>query len=258
MSTKKPFKYKRVNEPTQAPVVSAFPMRLNKYIAKSGICSRRDADELIKAGKVQVNGNVVVEMGFQVERKDKVKYNDKDISPQDFVYVLLNKPKGFITTMEDTHDRKTVMQLVEKACTERIFPVGRLDRNTTGLLLFSNDGSMTEKLTHPSYKSKKIYQVEIDKPITKAHLEQISGGLTLEDGEITVDDIAVLTKDNKSLGIEIHVGKNRIVRRIFEHLGYEVTKLDRTMYGPLTKKDLPRGNWRHLTDKEKILLKNLS
>lgn len=257
MRDKKPIKYKRVTE-AEAPKQSGYPMRLNKFIAKSGICSRRDADELIKSGKIEVNGKVIDEMGFQVERKDKVKCKGKDISPQDFVYVLLNKPKGFITTMEDTHDRKTVMQLVEKACSERIYPVGRLDRNTTGLLLFTNDGELTEKMTHPSHQNKKIYQVEIDKPLTKQDFEQISEGLTLEDGPVSVDDIVILSKDNKILGMEIHVGKNRIVRRIFEHLGYEVIKLDRTMYGPLTKKDLPRGKWRLLSDKEKILLKNLS
>lgn len=257
MSANKPFK-KKLKVDTPIPTTAGYPMRLNKFIAKSGICSRRDADELIKEGKIEVNGNVVSEMGFQVERNDRVKCKGKLITPQDFVYVLLNKPRGFITTMEDTHDRKTVMQLVEKACSERIYPVGRLDRNTTGLLLFTNDGELTEKMTHPSHKNKKIYQVEIDKPITKVDLDRINDGVTLEDGKVYVDDLAVLSKDNKILGIEIHVGKNRIVRRIFEHLGYEVTKLDRTMYGPLTKKDLPRGKWRHLSEKEKIVLRNLS
>ena len=256
MRDDKPFKKKlKVDEP--APTAS-YPMRLNKFIAKSGICSRRDADELIKDGKIEVNGNKVLEMGFQVNRNDKVKCKGKPITPQDFVYVLLNKPRGFITTMEDTHDRKTVMNLVEKACTERIYPVGRLDRNTTGLLLFTNDGELTEKMTHPSHKNKKIYQVELDKSITKVDLDRIQEGITLEDGKVYIDDLAVLSKDNKILGIEIHVGKNRIVRRIFEHLGYEVTKLDRTMYGPLTKKDLPRGKWRHLSEKEKIVVRNLS
>lgn len=253
MRDKKSIQYKRVSEPS----VGSYPMRLNKFIAKSGICSRRDADNLIKSGEIQVNGNIVTEMGLKVKRNDKVVCKGKSIIPQDFVYVLLNKPKDFITTMEDTHNRKTVMQLVEKACSERIYPVGRLDRDTTGLLLFTNDGKLTEKLTHPSYKNKKIYQVEIDKPITKAHFQQITEGLTLEDGKVELDDLVILSTDNRILGLEIHVGKNRIVHRIFEHLGYEVLKLDRTMYGPLTKKDLPRGKWRRLSNKEKIFLKNL-
>lgn len=231
-------------------------MRLNKYIAKSGIASRRDADELIKAGKVSVNGNVITEMGHKVERGDKVKYDGKLLKPERFVYVLLNKPKDFITTMEDPENRKTVMQLVSSACKERIYPVGRLDRNTTGLLLFTNDGALSEKLTHPSYNIKKIYQVDLDKPVSKSHFMEIQNGLELEDGAVKVDDIAVLSSDKKSLGIEIHVGRNRIVRRIFEHFGYDVKRLDRTMYGSLTKKDLPRGKWRFLSEKEIQNLKN--
>lgn len=238
--------------------VAAYPMRLNKYIANAGICSRRNADELIKSGQIKVNDTVVTEMGFQVNKADKVKHNNKLIRPEKFVYVLLNKPKDFITTMEDTHDRRTVMELVEKACQERIFPVGRLDRNTTGILLFTNDGALTEKLTHPSYQIKKIYQVELDKPITKQDFEKLHEPLKLEDGPVELDGAAMLSTDRKTIGLEIHVGKNRIVRRIFEHLGYEVVKLDRTMYGPLTKKDLPRGKWRFLSPKEVIVLKNLS
>lgn len=205
-----------------------------------------------------VNEVVVTEMGFQVNRGDKVKYNNKLIRPEKFVYVLLNKPKDFITTMEDTHDRRTVMELVEKACQERIFPVGRLDRNTTGLLLFTNDGTLTEKLTHPSYQIKKIYQVDLNKPISKQDFEKLLEPIQLEDGAVVLDEVALLSADKKTIGLEIHVGKNRIVRRIFEHLGYEVVKLDRTMYGPLTKKDLPRGKWRFLSPKELIVLKNLS
>lgn len=240
------------------PKGNTFPIRLNKYIANSGVCSRRNADELIKTGQIKVNGSVVSEMGYQVQKDDKVIYGKKPIKPEKFVYVLLNKPKDFITTMEDTHDRRTVMDLVEKACQERIFPVGRLDRNTTGILLFTNDGSLTEKLTHPSYQIKKIYQVELDKPIHKHDFEKLHETIQLEDGDVKIDDIAILSSDKKTLGLEIHVGKNRIVRRIFEHLGYEVVKLDRTMYGPLTKKDLPRGKWRFLSPKELIVLKNLS
>lgn len=205
-----------------------------------------------------VNEVIVTEMGFQVNRGDKVKYNNKLIRPEKFVYVLLNKPKDFITTMEDTHDRRTVMELVEKACQERIFPVGRLDRNTTGLLLFTNDGTLTEKLTHPSYQIKKIYQVDLNKPISKQDFEKLLEPIQLEDGPVVLDEAALLSADKKTVGLEIHVGKNRIVRRIFEHLGYEVVKLDRTMYGPLTKKDLPRGKWRFLSPKEVIVLKNLS
>ncbi|MEQ9285618.1 MAG: pseudouridine synthase [Cyclobacteriaceae bacterium] len=240
------------------PKAESYPVRLNKYIANAGICSRRNADELIKTGQVMVNEVVVTEMGFQVNRGDKVKYNNKLIRPEKFVYVLLNKPKDFITTMEDTHDRRTVMELVEKACQERIFPVGRLDRNTTGLLLFTNDGTLTEKLTHPSYQIKKIYQVDLNKPISKQDFEKLLEPIQLEDGAVVLDEVVLLSADKKTIGLEIHVGKNRIVRRIFEHLGYEVVKLDRTMYGPLTKKDLPRGKWRFLSPKELIVLKNLS
>ncbi|MCV9388356.1 pseudouridine synthase [Reichenbachiella ulvae] len=236
----------------------SYPIRINKYIANSGICSRRDADKLIQEGRIKVNDQVVTEMGMQIERKDEVKYNNKVISPQNFVYVLLNKPKDYISTMEDPENRRTVMDLVKNACDERIYPVGRLDRNTTGLLLLTNDGELSQKMTHPSYKIKKIYQVELDKPITTHHFEDIANGFELEDGPVQINDLAVLDSSKKTIGVQIHIGRNRIVRRIFEHFGYEVVKLDRTMYGPLTKKDLPRGNWRMLTDKEVILLKNLS
>jgi 23S rRNA pseudouridine2605 synthase len=235
-----------------------YPIRLNRYIANAGVCSRRDADLLIAEGKITVNGKVATEMGIKVERTDEVKFNGKELNPEHFVYVLLNKPKDYICTMDDPEKRKTVMQLIQNACDERIYPVGRLDRNTTGLLLFTNDGGLSQKLTHPSYKIKKIYQVQLDKPITENHLEEIKAGIQLEDGKVLVDDIVVLTSDNMSIGVQIHVGKNRIVRRIFEHFEYEVTKLDRTMYGPLTKKELPKGKWRTLTEKEVIVLKNLS
>ncbi|WP_109833220.1 pseudouridine synthase [Reichenbachiella versicolor] len=235
-----------------------YPARLNKYIANAGICSRRDADLLIEEGKIKLNGNIVTELGTKVERGDQVMFNDKVISPQNYVYVLLNKPKDYITTMDDPQERRTVMQLVEGACDERIYPVGRLDRQTTGLLLFTNDGELSQKLTHPSYKIKKIYQVGLDKPITKQHVEEIAAGIKLEDGPVSVDDIVVLDESKKNLGVQIHVGKNRIVRRIFEHFGYEVTKLDRTLYGNLTKKELPKGKWRMLTPKEVVLLKRLS
>lgn len=230
-------------------------IRLNKYISNSGICSRREADELITKGEIKVNGQVVTEMGYKVALTDRVTYKGKSINPEKPVYLLLNKPKDFITTTDDPMERKTVMHLVANACDERMFPVGRLDRNTTGLLLFTNDGELAAKLSHPSNQIKKIYQVTLDKPITKGDEEAILAGLMLEDGEVQVDDMQVLSKDRTILGLEIHVGKNRIVRRIFAHLGYEVVALDRVMYAGLDKKDLPRGRYRFLTEKEVIRLK---
>ncbi|QDH78101.1 rRNA pseudouridine synthase [Echinicola soli] len=230
-------------------------IRLNKYIANAGICSRRDADKLIEKGEIKVNGEVITELGHRVLLTDKVVYKGKLINPEKPVYVLLNKPKDFITTTDDPMNRKTVMHLVSAACEERIFPVGRLDRNTTGLLLFTNDGELAAKLSHPAEKIRKIYQVTLDNPITKAHIEEIVEGITLEDGLVNVDDIQILSKDRTILGLEIHVGKNRIVRRIFAHLGYEVIALDRVTYAGLTKKDLSRGKWRFLTEKEVINLK---
>lgn len=225
-------------------------MRLNKYIANAGVCSRREADKLIADGKVKVNGKIITELGFRVKAKDLVKYQGKVLNPEKKQYVLLNKPKGFITTTSDPKGRKTVMELVSKACEEQVFPVGRLDRATTGLLLFTNDGELAKKLTHPSSQIRKVYQVTLNEPITKSDFLSIVEGITLEDGPIQVDDLAIVSPDDKVLGIEIHIGKNRIVRRIFEHFGYQVEKLDRVMFGNLTKKDLPRGKWRHLTEKE--------
>lgn len=232
-------------------------IRLNKYIANAGICSRRDADKLIEGGEIKVNGQVITALGHKVHRGDKVVYNGRNLNPEKPMYVLLNKPKDFITTTDDPYERKTVMQLVENACEERIFPVGRLDRNTTGLLLFTNDGELTESLAHPSNNIKKIYQVTLDKPITKTDADIIIEGLELEDGPIKVDDLQILSKDKTILGLEIHSGKNRIVRRIFAHFGYEVVALDRVTYAGLTKKDLPRGKYRFLTEKEVINLKYL-
>lgn len=231
-------------------------LRLNKYIADAGVCSRREADKLIEAGEIKVNGDTVTELGFKVSRKDVVTYKGKKLHQEKLVYVLLNKPKDFITTVDDPDDRKTVMQLVQNACDERIYPVGRLDRNTTGLLLLTNDGELAKKLTHPSHNIKKIYQVDLDKPVSEEDVEKIQQGLMLEDGEAKVDEVAVLSADRTILGVEIHIGRNRIVRRIFEHLGYEVIRLDRVMFAGLTKKDLPRGNWRYLTQKELIRLKH--
>lgn len=251
-------RYKKKEAPVETPVSVTYPIRLNRYVANAGVCSRRDADVLIAEGKISVNGKVATEMGIKVEREDEVKYKGKTLNPEHFVYVLLNKPKDYICTMDDPEKRKTVMQLIASACDERIYPVGRLDRNTTGLLLFTNDGQLSQKLTHPSYKIKKIYQVQLDKPLTANHLEEIKAGITLEDGKVMVDDIVVLTSDCQSIGVQIHVGKNRIVRRIFEHFEYSVEKLDRTMYGPLTKKELPKGKWRMLSSKEVVVLKNLS
>ncbi|MBH8560299.1 pseudouridine synthase [Hymenobacter negativus] len=229
--------------------------RLNRYIANAGICSRREADALIAAGEIRVNGEVVTEMGYKVQPEDTVQYGKTNLNREKSVYVLLNKPKDFITTTEDPEGRRTVMDLVASASKERIFPVGRLDRNTTGLLLFTNDGEVAQKLSHPSHKNKKIYQVELSRPLAEDDLRKISEGLELEDGKAIVDDVAVVAGNAHFVGIEIHIGRNRIVRRIFEHLGYEVVALDRVQYAGLTKKDLPRGKWRFLSEQEVIRLK---
>ena len=232
--------------------------RLNRYIANSGVCSRREADELIARGDISVNGKVVTEMGFRVKEGDMVKYGTKALTPERFVYVLLNKPKDYITTTEDPEERKTVMELVADAGNFRMYPVGRLDRKTTGLLLLTNDGELADKLTHPSNEARKIYQVELDKPITEEHFDALKKGIELEDGPIKPDALSIVTPDAYVVGIEIHSGRNRIVRRMFESLGYEVTKLDRTAYAGLTKKELPRGKWRFLDPKEVVKLKYLS
>lgn len=234
----------------QKPAKEIFPMRLNKYISNSGVCSRREADKLIEQGEVTVNDKVVKEMGFQVDAQAVVKYNGKVLKPEKLVYVLLNKPKGFITTTSDPDGRKTVMDLIKNACEEQIFPVGRLDRTTTGLLLFTNDGDLAKKLTHPGGNIKKIYQATLDKPLTKNDFTTIVEGFQLDDGPVVVDDLAFLNDDKTEIGIEIHMGKNRIVRRIFEHFGYQVEKLDRAVFAGLTKKDLSRGRWRFLSEKE--------
>ena len=231
-------------------------IRLNKYISKSGICSRRAADELIQKGKVKVNGELCKELGTKVHLDDKIMVNSIIIRPEKKVYVLLNKPKDFITTRKDTHERKIVFDLI-KGVNERVFPVGRLDRNTTGLLLFTNDGDIAKKLTHPSYKIKKIYSVRLEKKITNQEINKIKNGVIIDNEKILVDKIQKLEKNNE-IGIEIHIGKNRIVRKIFETLNHKVIKLDRVMFGPLTKKDLPRGTWRRLTQTEIIHLKSFS
>ena len=244
-SMKKRIEYKEVNyDPNE-------PLRLNKFLANAGICSRREADEFIQAGVVTVNGQVVTELGTKVLRTDSVMFHDQPVKIEKKVYVLLNKPKDYVTTSDDPQQRKTVMDLVKNACPERIYPVGRLDRNTTGVLLLTNDGDLASKLTHPKYLKKKIYHVFLDKNVTAHDLQQIADGIQLEDGEIKADDVQYASPtDKKQVGIEIHSGKNRIVRRIFESLGYRVQKLDRVQFAGLTKKNLKRGDWRYLTEEE--------
>ncbi len=232
------------------------PLRLNKYLANAGVCSRREADEYIQAGEITVNGTVVTELGTKVLRSDEVKFHDKPVTLEKKVYVLLNKPKDCVTTSDDPQQRKTVMDIVGNVCPERIYPVGRLDRNTTGVLLLTNDGDLASKLTHPKFLKKKVYHVFLDKNVTASDMKQISEGIELEDGEIHADEIAYASDTDKSqVGIEIHSGKNRIVRRIFEHLGYRVVKLDRVQFAGLTKKNLRRGDWRFLTEKEVEMLR---
>ena len=249
-SMKKRIEYKEENiDPTE-------PLRLNKFLANAGVCSRREADEFIQAGLVTVNGQVVTELGTKILRTDEVKFHDAVVSLEKKVYVLLNKPKDYVTTSDDPQQRKTVMDLVKDVCPERIYPVGRLDRNTTGVLLLTNDGDLASKLTHPKFLKKKVYHVHLDKNLTAHDMQQISEGITLEDGEIKADAVAYADERDKSqVGIEIHSGKNRIVRRIFEHLGYRVVKLDRVQFAGLTKKNLRRGDWRFLTEKEVEMLR---
>ena len=227
------------------------PIRLNKYLANAGICSRREADEFITAGVVSVNGEVITELGTKIKRGDKVMFHDQPVSIERKIYILLNKPKDTVTTSDDPQARKTVLDLVKNACPERIYPVGRLDRNTTGVLLLTNDGDLASKLTHPKFLKKKIYQVHLDKKLTRADMDQIASGIQLEDGEIHADAISYVDENKKeNVGIEIHSGRNRIVRRIFESLGYKVLKLDRVYFAGLTKKGLRRGDWRFLTEAE--------
>lgn len=234
--------------------------RLNKYIANAGICSRREADQLIATGVVQVNGKVITEMGYKIKPTDIIKYGGQTLKKERFVYLILNKPKDYITTVDDPQERRTVLELIQGACKERIYPVGRLDRATTGLLMFTNDGDLTKKMTHPSYGVRKIYHVELDKPLKKSDMDKIADGIELEDGLIKVDEITYVANgvDKTQVGVELHSGKNRIVRRIFESVGYNVRKLDRVMFGPLTKKDLARGRWRFLTEAEVGMLKMIS
>ena len=231
-------------------------MRLNRYIAASGICSRRDADRLITAGSITVNGKQVKELGTKVKPGDVVRYNGERIKNERKVYLLLNKPRDYVTTTDDPKERKTVMQLVRRACSERIYPVGRLDRNTTGVLLFTNDGELASQLTHPGYEKKKIYHIFLDRAVSAGDLNTLASGITLEDGFIQPDAISYVNPENKNeIGLEIHSGRNRIVRRMFESLGYRVTRLDRVYFAGLTKKNLPRGRWRFLTPLEVRMLK---
>jgi 23S rRNA pseudouridine2605 synthase len=232
-------------------------IRLNKYIANSGVCSRREADILITAGAVTVNGKIVTTLGTKVSKDDAIVYGGEKLTAEKKVYVLLNKPKDFITTSDDPQGRKTVMELVKNAGEERLFPVGRLDRNTTGLLLLTNDGDLTKKLTHPRHGIKKLYHVVLDKPLTKADMATIAAGIEIEGEKITPDDLAYSSEDKTHVGIEIHSGQNRVVRRIFESLDYQVEKLDRVLFAGLTKKDLPRGHWRYLDEQEIKYLKML-
>ena len=249
-SLKKRIEYSEANIDPNAPI------RLNKYLANAGVCSRREADDFIQAGLVSVNGQVVTELGTKVLRSDNVVFHDQPVTIEKKVYVLLNKPKDYVTTSDDPQQRKTVMDLVKNCCRERIYPVGRLDRNTTGVLLLTNDGELASKLTHPRFLKKKIYHVHLDKNVTAHDLQQIAEGIELEDGPIHADAIEYASPtDKKQVGIEIHSGKNRIVRRIFEHLGYKVTKLDRVLFAGLTKKNVRRGDWRFLTEKEVDMLR---
>ena len=246
----KPRSYPKYNPNKQTGEV-----RLNRFISQSGVCSRREADDFILAGVVTVNGQVVTELGTKILPTDEVRFNDERLQGEKHVYIVLNKPKGYVTSLEDPYADKTVMDLVKGACTERVYPVGRLDKNSLGLLLITNDGDITRQLTHPSNRKKKIYQVTLDKPLTRADMDALTEGITLEDGDIFADEVAYASEDKKTIGVEIHSGRNRIVRRMFEHLGYTVQKLDRVYYAGLTKKNLKRGAWRFLTRDEVMRLK---
>ena len=246
----KPRSYPKYN-----PNQTTGEIRLNRFISQSGVCSRREADDFIIAGVVTVNGQVVTELGTKILPTDEVRFHDEKLQGEKNVYLVLNKPKGYVTSLEDPHAEKTVMDLVKNACTERVYPVGRLDKNSLGLLLITNDGDITRQLTHPSYHKKKIYQVTLDKPLTRADMDSLTEGITLEDGDIFADEVAYASEDKRTVGVEIHSGRNRIVRRMFEHLGYTVQKLDRVYYAGLTKKNLKRGDWRFLTRDEVMRLK---
>jgi 23S rRNA pseudouridine2605 synthase len=235
---------------------AAATVRLNKFVAASGVCSRREADEFIVAGVVTVNGVVVTELGSRVAPGDVVRFNDEPLSGERKVYILMNKPKGFVTTVEDPHADRTVVDIVRGKCPERVYPVGRLDKNSVGVLLLTNDGELTRQLTHPSYNKKKIYQATLDHPLTRADMDSIAAGVELEDGPIVVDAVSWVDSGRREVGVEIHSGRNRIVRRIFEHFGYKIVKLDRVYFAGLTKEGLRRGQWKFLTPQEIAMLKS--
>lgn len=259
-SKKKSFKTKTKTDPAKRVITVASSqsgIRLNKYISNAGICSRRDADLYIETGSATVNGKVITEMGYRVQPTDEVRFDNVLINPETKRYVLLNKPKNYITTMDDERGRKTVMDIVEKACKERIYPVGRLDRDTTGLLLFTNDGELAKTLTHPKHNKRKLYHATLENKVSLKHLQAIAEGPMIDDKKVFVDDVAYVQGQSKNeVGIEIHSGRNRIVRKIFAHFGYKMVKLDRVIFAGLTKKDLPRGHYRNLTEQEVINLKN--
>lgn len=255
--TTKPFSEKTYSRTrTEEAVSTPSKIRLNKFIANSGVCSRREADQLIQMGLISVNGKVITELGYKVNLDDVVRHENKVLRAEKPVYILLNKPKGYLTTTDDPQQRNTVMELIGRTVKERVYPVGRLDRNTTGLLLLTNDGDLAEKLSHPSYNAKKIYKVDLDRPLSKADFQQILDGVKLEEGRAMVDDLAIISDDGKTVGIELHIGWNRVIRRIFEALNYQVIKLDRSVYAGLDKKELPRGKWRFLREEEIIRLKH--
>jgi len=240
----------------KSPVKSQEAVRLNRFIANCGICSRREADDLIRNGLISVNGKIVTEMGLKITSKDDIRYKNRRLSAEKKVYILMNKPKGYVTTVEDPHADHTVLEIIGDECPERVYPVGRLDKSTTGVLLLTNDGDLTGKLTHPRYEKKKIYQVTLDKQVLKNDLFRLTEGVELEDGLVAADAVAYADSEDKTqIGIELHSGKNRVIRRMFETLGYKVKKLDRVYFAGLTKKNLPRGKWRYLSDKEIVMLK---
>ncbi len=243
------------SKPRKSTYADDNKIRLNRYIANAGVCSRREADVIITTGAVTVNGKIVTELGVKVDRSDVVKVNGEKIRAEQPQYLLMNKPKDFITTVNDPQGRKTVMHLVRRACKERIYPVGRLDRDTTGLLLFTNDGDLAKRLTHPKHRIKKVYHVFTEKNVKAEHLKQWTEGIELEDGFIKADAVSYVKDNKKQVGIELHSGKNRIVRRMFEHFGYKIKRLDRVYFAGLTKKDLPRGKYRFLSQQEITLLK---
>jgi 23S rRNA pseudouridine2605 synthase len=251
----KPFKATPAEHDSKPPVQTG-QIRLNRYIANSGLCSRREADEYITMGLISVNGKTITELGYKVNPTDEVRHENRVLRAEKNVYILMNKPKGYLTTTVDPQERNTVMHIIGDHVRERIYPVGRLDRNTTGLLLLTNDGELADKLMHPSYNVKKIYKVDLDRPLTRADLQKLQEGVHLEEGKAQVDDVAIVSEDGKTVGVELHIGWNRVVRRIFETLGYEVVKLDRSVYAGLDKKDLPRGHWRHLKKEEIVRLKH--